>query len=113
MRKIYENIDFTKVGFYESILKEAGIATYIKNLGASMGMGEIPFTQIFPELWVINDSDYDRAIELLEPYHNLESERNDDWQCPKCGADVEGSFGECWSCQTLRPQGGGEEVSTD
>ena len=66
MRKIFEHIEFARVGHYQSILEDAGIATSIKNLGASSGSGEIPFTEVFPELWVNNDDQYDRAMELLD-----------------------------------------------
>lgn len=103
MRKIYEHIDFARVGHYQSILESEGIRTYIKNSGASIGMGEIPFTQLFPELWVTDDADYGRALEVLRPYHQNEFEENPDWECPKCGEAVEGIFGECWNCQTSRP----------
>ena len=103
MRKIYENFDYAKVGHYESILNAEGIPTHVKNLGASIGLGEIPFTQIYPELWVVNDSDYDRAIELLKPIHELQTQEFKDWKCTECGAEVEGNFGECWNCGTLRP----------
>lgn len=25
------------------------------------------------------------------------------WTCPKCGEAMEAQFGQCWSCQTSRP----------
>ncbi|MFT4546148.1 MAG: hypothetical protein ACI8XO_000837 [Verrucomicrobiales bacterium] len=103
MRKIFEHIEFARVGHYQSILEDAGIATSIKNLGASSGSGEIPFTEVFPELWVNNDDQYDRAMELLEPYHNKEIPSEAAWQCPNCTEQVPGSFGQCWQCQTMRP----------
>ena len=109
MRKIYEYIDHSRVGHYQSILESAGIRTHIKNVGATMGMGEIPFIQLFPELWVVDDSDYDRSLEILRPYHDHEFQAGSDWQCPRCGEAVEGAFGECWNCQAPRPEPGGAE----
>lgn len=105
MRKIYENVDFTSVGYYQSILEEAGIPTFLKNLGSSVGMGEIPFVEVFPELWVVNDEDYDRAMSVLEPYYQPEEPQASlpDWVCGSCGAEVDGSFGECWKCGKERP----------
>jgi hypothetical protein len=105
MRKIYENVEFTQVGYFQSILEEAGIPSFLKNLGASAGMGEIPFIEVFPELWVVNDEDYERAIEVLEPYYQPQAEpvNAPNWSCPSCGVEVEGNFEECWKCGSSRP----------
>ena len=108
MRKIFEHIEFARVGHYQSILEDAGIATTIKNLGASSGSGEIPFTDVFPELWVVEDTDYDRAIGLLEPYHDREIPEETRWACPSCAEELPGSFGQCWQCGTMRPVAGSD-----
>ncbi|MEM7012879.1 MAG: DUF2007 domain-containing protein [Verrucomicrobiota bacterium] len=102
MRKVYENLDFTSVGYFQSILEDSGIPTHIKNLGGSGLMGEVPFTEVFPELWVVEDSDYDRAIEILKPHYDTMQESHSDWKCQKCGIQVEGQFGECWKCGAER-----------
>ena len=103
MRKIYENIEFARVGHYESILNSAGIPTFVKNVGAGAAAGEIPFQQVFPELWVLEYGDYGRALEILKPYHCREIPEGSPWTCPACGEGIEGTFGECWNCQTERP----------
>jgi hypothetical protein len=104
MRKIYENADFTRVGYFQSILEEAGIPTFLKNLGASMGMGEIPFVEVYPELWIVNDVDYERAIDVLEPYyqHEAEAANAPEWICSACGVEVDGGFDECWKCGAMK-----------
>ena len=106
MRKIFEHIDFARVGHYQSILEDEGIPTMIKNLGASGASGEIPFVQCYPELWVTQDGDYDRAMKLLEPYHDQEVPEDSPWKCPQCGENLDGSFGQCWQCETMRPAAG-------
>ncbi|MCB1233944.1 MAG: DUF2007 domain-containing protein [Verrucomicrobiae bacterium] len=103
MRKIYEHIEYSRVGHFQAILEDAGIQTLVKNLGASGGAGEIPFTEVFPELWVADDADYERALELLTHYEPPDTETLTDWQCPGCGEDVEKEFGECWNCGATRP----------
>jgi rubrerythrin len=104
MRKIYEHYEYPRVGHFQSILEEAGIPTLIKNLDASSGAGEIPFTEVFPELWVVEDTDYDRALALLETHQPPDPTHLGDWVCPQCGEAVEKEFGECWNCGTLRPE---------
>ena len=115
MRKVYEHLEYPRVGHCQAILEEAGIPTLVKNLGASVGVGEIPFTEVFPELWVVEDTDYDRAIALLKEYTTPAPTSLGDWTCPTCGESVEKEFGECWNCGTLRPEYAAqiEEISPD
>lgn len=68
MKKIYENIDFTRVGYLQSILESAGIATLLKNAGTSSLSGLTAVGQCYPELWIVDDSDYDEAVAVLQPH---------------------------------------------
>lgn len=104
MKKIFEHIDFSRVGHFQSILEHAGITTHIKNLGASGASGEIPFHEVWPELWVVDEADYPRAISVLESYEPPETEDLTDWVCQKCKEEVGKEFGECWNCGTIRPE---------
>lgn len=65
MRKVYEDQDMTMVGYYQSLLEGEGIKTMVKNEYASLATGEIPFTQVYPELWVSDDADYESSVELI------------------------------------------------
>lgn len=102
MRKLFDNPDSTKTGYYQSILEEAGIPTFFRDTGAQLGLSEIALPA---ELWVVNDEDYERAIDVLEPYVQPESDpaKLTNWYCPSCGVEVEGNFGECWKCGGMRP----------
>jgi len=103
MKKIFEHIEYARVGHYQSILESAGLRVHVKNLCASIATGELPFTQMYPELWVVDDSDYQRALDILRPYHLHEFPIGADWRCPECGEEVAGTFEECWNCQSPRP----------
>jgi hypothetical protein len=104
MRKIFESIDFTRVGHYQSILESEGIQTLVKNLAASSIMGDVPFTEVFPELWVVNDADYDVALQLLGEHRQLVPSDAHDWVCSNCGEQVPKEFDVCWNCETNKPQ---------
>ena len=108
MRKVAENIDLHRVGHCKSVLDSHEIPSMIKNLGASSVMGEVPFSEVFPELWVVNDEDYDRAMEVLQDYLNEEEDSvhkpSPDWVCPKCESEVPGNFGNCWNCDFARDE---------
>jgi hypothetical protein len=70
MKKIYSDTDMIKMGYYRSILESNNIQAYIKN-EASFGLaGPIPWSEVYPELWVINDSDLEAAVTLLKAVEN-------------------------------------------
>ncbi|MEO0446088.1 MAG: DUF2007 domain-containing protein [Verrucomicrobiota bacterium] len=100
MRKIYENLDYTKVGHFKSILEEAGIEVFVKNQSSSSVMGEVPFTEVYPELWVMKEDNYARAEEILIAFRRTETESEviEDWVCAHCESAVEAPLGECWNC---------------
>jgi len=101
MIKVFENFDFSRVGQMQSLLESHGIKTYIKNQYASSVMGEVPFVEVVPQLYVLAKEDLQRAQELLQP-DLPDQDPAEDWVCPECGIDVEGNFTRCWKCGTGR-----------
>ncbi len=97
MFKVYENFDLSRVGQMQSLLEANGIRTFIKNYYSSGALGEIPFVEICPQLFVLEEADVAKAKKLLQvdlPKQNQAS----DWVCPECGIDIEGQFENCWKC---------------
>ena len=104
MRKVFEHPASHEVGHYESILQSHGIATFIRNQNVSSLVGEVPFTSAYPELWVVDNEDYDAAISLLSEYRrSLPAGLTSDWVCATCREAVPGSFSSCWNCNSSRP----------
>jgi hypothetical protein len=66
MIKIFEDFDITLVGYYQSVLESNNIETFMKNQFGTGGLGELPFVEVVPQLWVLNDAEVPRAIALLE-----------------------------------------------
>jgi|AOAMet2_C49A8_35_1029299.scaffolds.fasta_scaffold05608_2 hypothetical protein len=71
MKKIYENIDYTRVGYLQSILESAGISTLLQNAGTSSLSGLIAVGQCYPELWIVDDSELEEAMSILQPHMNF------------------------------------------
>jgi len=97
MLKVFENFDFSRVGQMQSLLESHGIPTFIKNQFTSSVMGEVPFVEVCPQLFILNDSDLVRAQGLLETGDEPPEPRAD-WVCVTCGTQVEGQFSACWRC---------------
>ena len=64
MIKVFEDFELSKVGQFQSVLEAEGIRTHLKNQFLSSVMGEIPFVEALPELWILEDSDAAKANSL-------------------------------------------------
>lgn len=92
---------------YASLLKERlageGIICLLRNDELSTALGEIPFVECYPELWLVDDEIYPRARLLLDKWLAEEWDPGPDWLCPGCGERVEGQFEVCWKCGRESP----------
>ena len=97
MREVYCNPDSARVGYYKSVLDEAGILNLIRNdnvveYGGSAG-GEC-----LPALCVVRDEDYEEAMKILGAIHYAAPSNLSAWRCAKCNEEVPGNFDSCWNC---------------
>jgi len=96
MKKLTSAESLITINHYKNLLASEGIPTEIRNQHLGSIMGEMPFFETWPQLWVVNDLDFDRATQLLESAE-AESPR-DPWKCAQCGEQNEGQFAVCWNC---------------
>ena len=107
MIKVFEDFDVTLVGHYQSVLESNDIATFMKNQFGTSGAGELPFVEVVPQLWVLNEADTGRAKALIKELRYPESsEQPQSWVCLKCGTPQEAAFTHCWKCSSARPDNG-------
>lgn len=98
MKKLTSSESLVTISHYRNLLASEGIPSIIRNEHLGSIMGEMPFQEVWPELWVKNDLDYDRARQLLDR-RTLEAESPAaPWRCRRCGTEVEGQFAACWQC---------------
>ena len=83
-------------------LQEQGIASALFGDALSGAVGELP-ANIFPELWVMKDEQYQRARRLIDEFKAVAQESaGHAWHCPVCGESVDPGFDLCWNCATPR-----------
>lgn len=90
----------------KGLLESKGIACEIRGESLYSVRGEIPFTETFPELWVLDARQEGDALEVLR-HRPVETDSADDdepWLCAHCGQSVEPQFSTCWQCNTDRPE---------
>ena len=93
------------VGHMKSLLESRGIRCEIRNDGGVSVAGEVPFTQVYPELWVLSNADVPTAKAFIAEYEETlqAPPPGPDWTCTSCGELVEGQFSECWNCGKQAP----------
>lgn len=80
-----------------------GIASAVRNEFKIAALGELPWTETWPELWVESDADAARARLLLAVVSEAPDPLGPPWTCPRCGEQVEATFVRCWQCEAQRP----------
>lgn len=97
MRKVHTAESVVEIAHLRNVLEAAGIACQVRNDRLGGVVGEIPFVECWPELWVRHPGDLLRARalidEALRPAGEAES-----WLCPGCGERIESQFAQCWRC---------------
>ena len=104
MRELYTSMDSARIGFYKSILDEAGIPCFIQNETTSQLVNML--AMVFqPTLCITNDAQYEDALALLKPLHDQSLPTlEEEWVCPQCKETNPGAFELCWKCQTIRAE---------
>jgi hypothetical protein len=97
--KIFTADNIVEVGLMRSLLEQYGIASELRNHHSSSLMGEVPFTSVWPELWV-DDSKAGKAQQLISGLKR-ENLGGPDWACAHCNEANPVNFDICWQCGEL------------
>jgi hypothetical protein len=106
VKRVYTAESLVQVMHVRNLLQSEGVRAELRNERLGGAVGEIPFLEAWPELWVA-ELDFDRAQELIELELHGHGLAEPEWTCAGCGELVEGQFTECWSCGRARPEAAG------
>lgn len=101
MKEVFRHHEYIRVSHFRDLVEAAGIPTMLRNEHLVHGVVEIPITEFYPNLCVMNDDDYEAAWTIIRDA--LEAEKvhpGEDVKCPQCGEPNPGNFAECFSCQS-------------
>ena len=110
MKKIYSPQDVSEIEIIRGLLADEGIKTTVLNEDVGEVAGVVPFAQAMPQVWLVNDEDEERALEIVERMDSgevRESLGGKPWKCTRCGEAIEAQFTACWKCGTKRDDGSG------
>ena len=98
LRKVHTAESILEIAHLRNELEASGIACYVRNEGLTSVLGEIPFVECWPELWVVRNGEALRARGLIDAARAATVTAAPDWTCERCGERVEGQFDACWHC---------------
>ena len=102
MLRLYTAANLPDAHLLRQLLAQAGIEAHVFNENAQSGMGEIPFTHAWPEVWLARPGDETRAREIVRGFDRPPTPSPDAF-CAECHERNPGNFELCWSCgATLR-----------
>ncbi len=105
MKRVYSSDNPLIVGHLKQVLEANHIACVTRNEYLLGGAGELPPIECWPELWVIEDFQLQKARALVESTLAMGLDPTLGWSCPACGESLEGQFTSCWACGAERPPG--------
>lgn len=96
MFRVCSTTNLPEAHLLRDLLGQAGIEALVFNENAQSALGEIPFAQASPELWVALDGDLNRARDVVQAFRSapIPPER----RCAECGESNPATFDLCWSC---------------
>lgn len=97
MRRLYLAANLPEAHVVLDLLGLDGIEARVLNEHAHGGLGEIPFTHAYPEVWVVDERDLPRARRVVEEYERSSTDSGTS-SCPACGELSPGNFEVCWHC---------------
>ena len=102
MKKLYVSQSLIDVESRKELLDQEEIPCTIKNQCSAMLGGEVPFVEVFPELWVLQDEDLEKATALLQDWEEAQPLETTCWTCSGCGEIHTKEFTTCWKCNQER-----------
>ncbi len=104
MKEVYSYYDFARVGYYKSILEEAGIQCFVRNQNADFGVMGAALTDAIPSLCVLDPDKAAIAKQIIAAHEFPQDEvvNIPAWKC-SCGEEVPEGYDSCWSCGKDHP----------
>jgi hypothetical protein len=105
LRKVHTSESIVEIAHLRNVLETAGIACVVRNDRLGGVVGEIPFLECWPELWVVEAGHLLKAKALLDEVLHARPD-SAAWRCSGCGESIEGQFALCWNCGAAHAGGG-------
>ncbi len=99
MQRVFTAGTLVEAHLIQELLESNSIRSIVHNEHAQGAVGELPVTEVWPEVWIEDDSCIKVALSIIQGY---ESARLFELSslCSSCGEHNPNNFELCWSCGT-------------
>jgi hypothetical protein len=97
MERLYRAANLPDAYLLLHRLQQAGIEARVLNEHAQGGLGEIPFTHAYPEVWLVRPDDAERARDIVTEYERRDPP-GEPRVCRSCDEESPAGFEVCWRC---------------
>ena len=98
MKLIYKHENIAVLHSAKNVLAQNDIECFVKDEHGSSMSARFGIENIFHELWLQHDQDYEKASAIVD--NEIENpEPTEPWLCANCNEENDGSFEVCWKCQ--------------
>jgi len=98
MQRLYSAASLSEAHLVRGLLMTAGIEARVLNEFAGGALGELPFAEVAPSVWIEEERDFARALKVVASYENTVPESGT-IRCSACGEESPEDFAICWQCQ--------------
>ncbi len=99
MKRVWSGSTLHDTAHLKNLVEHAGIGCFIKNRALGGALGDLPFLDCSPEIWVLRDDQADRAAAVIRDALRPEQAGHAaTWRCSQCGEHNEAQFAACWRC---------------
>lgn len=98
---VFQGTTVVEAAHVRNVLESAGVAAELRNDQLWSALGEIPVIEAWPQVWVVDLADVERARAILRDLERGPAAPS--WTCTACGEWLEGQFTSCWQCGHERP----------
>ena len=104
MRRIYTAASLPEAHLVRQMLEAESIRSAVFNENAQGAAGELPITEVWPEVWIEDERCQAVARSIIERYETSGGS-NVSVLCNRCGEYNPENFELCWQCGEVLPSG--------
>jgi len=98
MQRLYSAANLPEAHLVRGLLAVAGIDARVLNEYAGGALGELPFAEVAPSVWIDEERDLARARQVIASYEKPAA-ASGTTRCGACGEESPRDFSICWQCQ--------------
>jgi hypothetical protein len=102
MKKLMDAPNVVLAQHWLNILQHAGVGCEMHNRYLQGALGDIPYDQCRPEIWLADEREEKLARRLIATAISGPPPGSPAWRCAGCGEMLEAQFTVCWQCATVR-----------